>query len=143
MTLLNTILDKILPSPPPTLEQRREERTFRDGSPFYTYELPVVGMGVWSGNFRVDVLFPDARKYAPLDYLEVVNNDAVDLTLEVNDGETLPVPAGTARFRVDKPFRSFRIHNDDAAADTVATKVYIVMQRRPTSIDRWARGERG
>lgn len=142
-TILDTIRERLFPSPPDLFE-RREERTFMDGSPFYTYELPVLAFGEWTGVLNITDLFPDAAKYAPLDYIEVTNNDAVDLILEVDYRAvgTFPVPAGTIRGRVDKPLRSFRVYNADAAADTILGQVYIILQRRPTSIDRWARGER-
>ena len=143
-SILESLRERFFPPPPPSLIERREERTFKDGSPFYTHELPILAFGNWTGVLNVNDLFPDAQKYAPLDYIEVTNNGAVALMLEIDykiDGQ-FPVPAGTIRGRVDKPFRSFRLYNQDAAADTVAGLVHITIQRQPTSIDRWARGER-
>jgi hypothetical protein len=141
-TILDAIRDRLFPPPEPSILDRREQRTFMNGSPFYTYELPILAFGAWTGALNVIDLFPDAEKYEPLDYIEVTNNDAVDLMLECDTRETFPVPAGTIRGRVDKPFRTFRLYNQDAAVNTIAGQVHIIVQRRPTSIDRWARGER-
>jgi len=141
-TIFEAIRDRLFPAPPPSILERREQRTFQNGSPFYTYELPVLVAATWTGVLNVIDLFPDAYKYRPLDYIEVTNNDAVDLILECDHRETFPVPAGTIRGRIDRPLHYFRIYNADPAVDTVLGQVYVILQRRPTSIDRWARGER-
>ena len=143
MALLDNIIDQALAiiNPPPRLS-RRDERMFTEGSPIYSYELPALAAATWTGTLRVWNQWLDARKYEPLDYIEVTNNDSVDLLLQMDTGDPLPIPAGTVRGRIDKPFRSFTIRNEDAATATTQGKVYVVVQRRPTSIDRWARGER-
>lgn len=144
MGLLDQVIDQALAiiNPPPQV-RKRDDRMFREGSPFYSHPLPSLALSTWTATLWTSDLWPDSRKYEPLDYIEVTNNDAVDLLLLMDTGDSVPVPAGTVRGRVDRPFRSFRIRNEDAAAATVLGKVYIVAQRRPTSIDRWARGERG
>ena len=74
--------------------QVRQERIKREGSPYYTWTPGAIAAGVTSGIY-LQTQFPDARKYEPLDWLEIVNNEAANnLSLVLNDADTFAVPAG-------------------------------------------------
>jgi len=83
--------------------------------------------------------FPMAKKYEPLDWLEVCNNDAVDLTLIINGNTMLPVPSGTIRTVDNYALWQIGIRNDDAAVATTLNAVIVSLRRQPMTIDEWAR----
>lgn len=66
----------------------RLERIQKEGSPYETWQVPVTAAGVTS-SIDIFTQFPRSRKYMPLDWLEIVNNGLVNVTLIINGaGET-------------------------------------------------------
>lgn len=118
----------------------RQERIKRDGSPYYTWQVPVTAASATSV-IHVPTQFPLSRKYEPLDWLEISNNDTMDLTLAINNGDTFPIPAGTIRTIDGKSLWHVAVTND-GAANTTLGKIIVTMRRQPQTIDRWARKQR-
>jgi len=119
-----------------TVYLTRLERIKKEGSPFYTWIVPVTAATAQSA-IDIATQFPLARKYAPLDWLEIVNNDAVDLTLILNGqgGEYLNVPAATTRPVIGKALWRIAVRNDDAVADSVLNAIVVTLRRQPKTID--------
>jgi len=81
-----------------------------------------------------------SRKYSPLDWLEIVNNGAVNLTLIINGtgGEYLNVPAASTRPVVGKALWWIGVRNDDALNPTILGLVTVTVRRQPKTIDQVA-----
>lgn len=116
----------------------REERVKREGSPYYTWTPGAIGAGA-SISINVADQFPDSRKYQPLDWIEVVNNEAADdLLLTINGDTTFPVPAGTIRTISNKALWHLTLTNQGGVATTL-NKIIVTLQKPPLTIDKWAR----
>lgn len=75
----------------------RLERIKREGSPNYDWQLPVTAAGAIS-HIYVPTQFPASRKYEPLDYMEIVNNEVANpIDVIVNGHDHYYMPAGTIR----------------------------------------------
>lgn len=121
------------------LERRR--RSDQSGSPLYPLNLPVV-LATEHLDVAVRNQWPAAQKYAPLNWMEVTNNDTVDLMvyIEGQGGDQLYSPASSVRY-LSASFTVFRIENLDAAVDTTLGLVVIRCQRKPIDADEAARLE--
>ena len=115
----------------------RQERIKRQGSPYYTWVVPVTATTATSV-ISVESQFREARKYEPLDWIEISNNDVQDLTLTINGGDRFPVPAGTIRTISNKALWHIAITND-GGANTVLNKIIVTLQKQALTIDKWAR----
>lgn len=119
----------------------RQERIKREGSPYYTWTVPVTGAAAVSG-IHVPTQFPASRKYEPLDWLEIVNNEAANnLTLTLNSDTTFSVPAGTIRTISGKALWTIAVTND-GGADTTLGLIVVTIRREPMTIDKWAGKQR-
>jgi len=120
--------------------ESRAERIKHDGSEYFQFDVPAIA-ATEIGQYEIATQFPRAKKYLPLDYIEVSNNDTVNLTLFLNGGMvTLPVPAGS--FRIARKYKiwQFGIRNDDAVNAITADSVDVVLRRMPRTMDDVARG---
>ena len=124
-------------------QKRRWQRVDRRGSPDYPINLPVTAAGA-TATYEVGTSteLVDAEKYSPLDLLEIVNNDSVDLEakLDCDPSKTYYAPAGTVRKITDKAYRRLDIKNLDTVTATTLGKVRITCCRRPLDADKAARG---
>lgn len=119
----------------------REERVKREGSPYYTWTPGAIATTA-SSEIYLPTQFPASRKYEPLDFIEVVNNEAANnLTLTINNGDALPVPAGTIRTVSRQGLWTITITNNGALT-TTAGLVIVTLRKEPLTIDKWARGKR-
>jgi len=117
----------------------RLERIKREGSPPYSYNMPATAAGA---NQIIDpnVTFPESRKYSPLDYIEIVNNEAANnLQLIINGKDTYYIPAGAVRTIHGKgvALHHLKIVNEGAAATTLGL-VRVTLQKEAYTIDKWA-----
>ena len=118
---------------------RRARRVITDGSPPYRYAVQVVA-ALASVEFDVGTQFPDSRKYEPLDWIEIYNNDAVDLTITINGTIQYKVSAGTVRQINNQALWHVRVTNDDLlAVATVADEIILTMQREAMTADKRSR----
>lgn len=116
----------------------RQERIKREGSPYYTWTVPVTATTAFSA-IHVPTQFPDSRKYEPLDWIELVNNEpANNLTLTINDGDAFTVPAGTIRTVDGRALWSVRITNNGGVNTTLGL-IIATLRRQPMTIDKWTR----
>ncbi len=116
----------------------RLTRIRKEGSPFYQYIPGIIAAGA-DDYIYPDTQWPQSRKYAPLDWIEITNNGAVALTITLNGNQPFPCPAGTIRVIDEFALRSINIHNDSGAAGSVAGLVRLTLQRQPITIDRFVR----
>ena len=116
----------------------RQERVKREGSRYYTWTPGVIATTALEAIYIPDQ-FPDSRKYQPLDWLEIMNNEAAnDLTLTMNGNETLPVPHGSIRTVRNKPLWHVQVTNN-GGVNTTAGLIIITLRKEPLTIDQWAR----
>lgn len=117
----------------------RQERIKREGSRPYVWEPGAI---TTTASARIEIRreFPGARKYEPLDFLEVVNNEATnDLTVKINGEKiTWPVPAKTTRTIRNQAIWTLKIVNDGAAT-TTAGKIIITVRKEAITADSLAR----
>jgi len=118
----------------------RQDKIKRDGSEYFTWQVPSTAAAATS-QIEIKNQFPRAGKYMPLDYMEIANNDTVNLTLTINGAETLPVPAGTIRKVENKALWQIAVTNNDAAAASTLNLITVSLRRLPVTIDDWARGQ--
>jgi len=116
----------------------RAERIKREGSAYYTYQLQILAATA-SISIYPDTQFPLSRKYSPLDWLEITNNDAVDVTIRVNNRDSFVCPSKTIRKVVNTPLRHITITNNDAAVATIANLVTLNLRKRPITVNDLAR----
>jgi len=121
------------------IRARRQARVNKSGSPFFRYVPGIIAIGA-NDYIWINTQFPEAAKYAPLDWYEIVNNSAVNLTITINGVQSHLVPASTSRKDDNTAIHSFNIHNDSAAAATAAGEVVVTFQRQPITEDRAIRG---
>ena len=119
----------------------REETVKKEGSEFFTWPVPATAPAGIS-QIEIAQYFPRARKYQPLDFVEVMNNDAVALTLFITGGIQLPVPASSARPVVGLKLWQIGIRNDDAAVTSTLNSIIVSLRREPETVDDWARRQR-
>jgi len=117
------------------LREQRALRIRREGSPYYRWSPGAI----WNGDdayIFLDTQFPESRKYAPLDWYEIVNNSLSNITITLNGGQQHPVPAGTIRKDDLTAITSFNIHNDATAGGIVDGEVIITFARQPITQDK-------
>ncbi len=119
----------------------RIERIKREGSPQYSWTVPATAAGAASV-IEVRQQFPLARKYEPLDWLEIVNNEAVNnLTIAINGTALVQVvPARTIRTIEGQPLWHISIINEGAVITTLGS-ITVTIQRQPLTTDRMMRGD--
>ena len=116
----------------------RQERIKREGSPYYPWNVPVTAAGASSVIYVPDQ-FPDSRKYQPLDWIEIVNNEAaLNLYLTINNSEGFSVPAKTIRTIDNLALWHIAVRND-GGANTTLGNIRVTMQKQALTIDQWAR----
>ena len=116
----------------------RQERIKREGSPYYPWNVPATAAGA-SSVINIQQQFPEARKYEPLDWLEIVNNEAAnDLYLTINNSEGFSVPAKTIRTIDNLALWYIAVRNDGGAITTLGN-IRITLQKQARTIDKWAR----
>lgn len=121
------------------IKLNRIKRAMREGSPTYPYAPPVMAAGA-SINQSIESQFPQAKKYEPLNWVEIVNTDTVDINIVLNGTETYFVPAGTTR-EIKRSIWLYRLTNLSAANPTTLGRIKLQFQRLPENMDSLARME--
>lgn len=118
----------------------RQRRIQREGSPYYTWTMPATAAGAIAA-INVGQTFPECRKYQPLDWLEIINNEAAnDLTITINNGDSFLVIAKTIRTLDNIALWHIQVTNGGAAITTLGN-IVVTLQRQPITIDQWARSQ--
>jgi len=116
----------------------RQERIKREGSQYFTYPPGIIA-ATETDVLIPSVYFPASKKYEPLDFVEIVNNDVVNLSIAVNGQDSFVCLAGTIRTIENMPLWEIRITNNDGLTNTVAGKITLTLQRQPLTMDKWIR----
>lgn len=132
------ILDLIAPNTKRDIFTRRQELVKQEGSPLYNYSMPATAAGA-SVAFDLEHQFSLARKYFPLDCVEIVNMESANnLTIIVNGTDSYVVPASSIRTIKNQAFWHIRITNDGAVITTLGN-VILTFQRQALDADQKAR----
>lgn len=117
----------------------RLERIRREGSPPYVWIVPVTATTA-TAVIGVREQFPAARKYEPLDSLEIVNNESLnDITVTLNGNDARVCPAGTIRTIHGSGVALWHIAvTNDGGVNTTLGKIVLTLQKEPMTIDKWA-----
>lgn len=117
----------------------RMERIKREGSQPYVYPAGVIAAGADEA-IHVPTQFPDSRKYEPLDWIEIVNNEtSIDIIVTINGGDAYIVPAKSIRKVSNTALWHINIHNNHGANATTAGRVRLTLQKEPLTMDKWIR----
>ncbi len=123
----------------------RAERIKREGSPWYPYQLPVTAAGAVVPLYIPD-LFPDSRKYQPLDFVEIVNNGvATPITVQINgpSGDIHYIPAGVIRTISGSGIALTQVHITNLGAGaTVLGLIRFNFKKEALTIDKWAQEQK-
>jgi len=119
-----------------SIQGRRKTRIDREGSPYFDLYPASIAAGI-SQNYDIDQYseLAESRKYAPLDYIQVINTDSVALELRLKSQRHY-IPAGAIISLTDEAIWGFQLKNMDVATATTAGKIHIVLQRQPLSEDK-------
>lgn len=125
----------------------RQQRVLQNGSEYFTIKLGAIT----AGDFVVYDIdnsseLSAARKYKPLDFVQVTNNDAVDVEISLDFQDTFLVPKGVIKTISEKSWYALKIKNIGSASST-ADKIVLTLQRMPITTDQYIRkfklGQRG
>lgn len=117
----------------------RMERIKREGSQPYVYNAGVIAAGADEAMTPANS-FPDSRKYQPLDWLEICNNEtSIDIIVTINGGDAWIVPAKVIRKVYNTALWHINIHNNHGANATTAGRVRLTLQKEPLTMDKWIR----
>jgi hypothetical protein len=117
----------------------RQERIKKEGSEPFTWAVPVTAAGATS-HIELARQFPRCKKYLPLDFAEVINNDTVDLTVTIKGNVTWIAPAATIHvFSGEAYIWEIAVTNNHALNPSTLNKLYIILRRLPKTVDDYAR----
>lgn len=118
----------------------RSERIKREGSPWYLYLLPVTAGGA-AVTINPSTQFPLSHKYAPLDYVEIVNNGvATPLTVVINGpaGDSHYIPAGVIRTISGAGVALWQVEiTNNGVGATILGLIRLNFKKEAMTIDRW------
>ena len=117
----------------------RQQRVLRYGSEYFTIKLPVITAGEFVVyDIGTSPALNSAKKYKPLDFVEVTNNDVVDAEVSLDFQDTFLVPRGVIKTISERSFHSLKIKNI-SASDSSADKIILTLQRMPITSDTYIR----
>lgn len=118
----------------------RRKRADKYGSPYCHLQLPAIAAGVTKiYEIDTDSELAGWLKYAPLDFLEITNNDDVDLQLTFDQQQKFYIPSGSIKAFDRKYWRRFEVKNLDAATTSTLGKVVIIVQKMALTQDEMLR----
>ncbi|CAI82863.1 hypothetical protein [Dehalococcoides mccartyi] len=127
-----------------TLNNQRRLIALKQGSPGYTWQ-PGATAASATAEINVETQFPLAQKYAPLDCIEIINNETANqITVSINGRPTVAakswtLPAKTIRI-VDDDLGICTVHmTNNGGAITTAGSIIIKLKRKPLTEDMLAR----
>nr|BEL00730.1 hypothetical protein DMOBY_05830 [Dehalococcoides mccartyi] len=127
-----------------TLNTQRRLTALKRGSPGYIWQPGATAAGA-TAEINVETQFPKAQKYAPLDCIEIINNETANpITVSINGrpdaaAKSWALPAKTIRI-VDDDLGIFTVHmTNNGGAITTAGAVIIKLKRKPLTEDMLAR----
>lgn len=117
----------------------RQQRILQHGSEYFTIKPAAITAGDFT-IYDIDKSseLEAARKYKPLDYVEITNNDDVDIEVQLNFADKFLVPKGVIKAIEERPFYSLKVTNKGAVA-TTQDKIVLTLQRMPITTDQYIR----
>ena len=109
------------------------------GSPVYRIDVSNMAAGTFE---QYDLDVGAYKKYAPFDFIEILNTNADSFELILGDTHRFAIPASASIVKADIKFSRFRINNTSLNA-LVGTKMYVSVQHRPLDADQVARRSKG
>ncbi len=126
------------------LRNERFNRAKRAGSPYFPWTPGAIAAGAVA-EIEVGRQFPGARRFEPLDYIEIINNEpANQITVSINgraaaSERVITIPARTQRISDEDVFiGTIHVLNDGAVA-TTAGSIVIKVKKKAMTIDQAAR----
>lgn len=117
----------------------RQQRVLQHGSEYFTIKPAAIDAGDFTiYDIDTSTELEAARKYKPLDFVEITNNDTVDIELTLNFQDTFLIPKGVIKTITERSFYSLKIKNIGSAA-TTADKIVLTLQRMPITTDQYIR----
>ena len=123
-----------------TRQLPRREQIGIEGSPLFPFDNPqILANATWVINLESNT--PHGTrigKYLPLDFVEVLNDQAEPLSLVINDVNTYRVLGNAQRSVTDRKISALKIVN--LSANTIAADTFqVIVERLPLSQDRAVR----
>lgn len=117
----------------------RQQRVLQYGSEYFTIKPAAISAGDFT-IYDIDnsLELEKARKYKPLDFVEITNNDAVDIQVQLNFADKFLVPKGVIKTISGRSFYSLKVKNIGSAASTEG-KIVLTLQRMPITTDQYIR----
>ena len=117
----------------------RQQRILQNGSEYFTIK-PV---SITAGDFAFYDIdsSPElsvARKYKPLDFVEITNNDIIDIEVCLNSQDTFLVPKGVIKTISERPIYTIKVKNIGSSNST-QDKIVLTLQRMPITNDQYIR----
>ncbi len=117
----------------------RKGRIAVEGSPPFQFLSPAIAASTtWLINFRSNTTH-GARmwKYAPFNFVEIINNQAEDVTLSINGlgGIEILVRGNTAKKYTERPIEAVAITNRSAVNAIGAATIEVLIERLPATAD--------
>jgi len=118
----------------------RQERILQNGSQYYTIKPGAIAASAFT-IYDIDTSseLAEARKYKPLDYIEITNNDSVDIQITLDFLDSFVVPAGVIKTISERSYRTIKITNLDTGSATTADAIILTLQRMPLTTDQYIR----
>lgn len=125
--------------PTESIARKRIRRIEQDGSPLFRHSFGIIVAGAFE-QIVLDTDLPGSAKYKPLDFMELTNNAAEDVEIEINNdaGNRIPLPAGVIKTFSRRALWNIRIVNT-TATDTSAGEIVAIFQKLPIDADEAAR----
>tara|TARA_Y100000310_G_scaffold343565_1_gene451832 strand:- start:1465 stop:1881 length:417 start_codon:yes stop_codon:yes gene_type:complete len=117
----------------------RVERIKREGSPNYLYILPATLINV-TVTIHVPTQFPLSRKYAPLDWMEIVNNEGANpILVTINNQDSWYCGIGTIRTISGEGVAIWQLAIQNiGTVTTTLGRVRLTLKKQSLTIDKWA-----
>ncbi len=117
----------------------RQERILKEGSEYFTIKLPAINAGEFEiYDIDTSTQLAAARKYKPLDFIEITNNDTIDVQVILNFQDSFVVPKSVIKTITERPIYSIKVLNIGASATTV-DKIVLTLQRMALTTDQYVR----
>jgi len=113
--------------------KRRLQRVDREGSPFFMYRLPSIPVNGFLAIEYSDIS-PEAPKYFPMDFIEVINNSREPIDIELTPAQRFLCPPGVIKKISNRAITMLRIWNMGTLAIPALT-ITINVSRLPLTED--------
>lgn len=121
------------------LKQERRDVSNRDGSPSFLHTFGVLAATTGREYIEIANRFPAARRYEPLDTVQITNRATESLSLEINGTVITIVPSSSVTTLSDQAIWGMALINEEATA-TTASEITARFFRAPLTADKIARG---